>query len=45
MKMNNNLVLESYDLGHSKIKTFIKVTIPHLLPSILTVAVFVIAMS
>lgn len=45
MKMNNNLVLASYDMGYSKIKTFLKVTVPYLLPSILTAAVIVIAMS
>lgn len=45
MKMNNNLVLASYDMGYSKIKTFLKVTVPHLLPSILTATVIVIAMS
>lgn len=45
MKMNNNLVLASYDMGYNKIKTFIKVTVPHLLPSIFTASVIVIAMS
>jgi spermidine/putrescine transport system permease protein len=42
IKMNNNLVLASYDLGYSKIKTFIKVSVPHLLPSIFTAAVIVV---
>ena len=45
MKLNNNLVLASYDLGYSKMKTFLKVIVPHLLPSIFTSAVIVIAMS
>ena len=45
MKMNNNLVLASYDMGYSKIRTFMKITVPHLLPSIFTAAVIVIAMS
>lgn len=45
MKMNNNLVLASYDMGYSKIKTFLKVTVPHLLPSVFTASVIVIAMS
>lgn len=45
MKMNNNLVLASYDMGYSKIKTFLKVTVPYLLPSIFTASVIVIAMS
>lgn len=45
MKMNNNLVLASYDMGYNKIKTFLKVTVPHLLPSIFTASVIVIAMS
>lgn len=45
MKMNNNLVLASYDMGYSKIRTFMRVTVPHLLPSIFTAAVIVIAMS
>ena len=45
MKMNNNLILASYDLGYTKMKTFAKVTIPHLLPAIFTAAVIVISMS
>lgn len=45
MKMNNNLVLASYDMGYNKIKTFLKVTVPYLLPSIFTASVIVIAMS
>ena len=43
--MNNTLVLASYDMGYSKIRTFMKITVPHLLPSIFTAAVIVIAMS
>jgi len=45
MKLNNNLILASYDLGYSRMKTFLKVIVPHLLPSIFTSAVIVIAMS
>ena len=45
MKMNNNLILASYDMGYSKIKTFLKIIVPHLLPSIFTATIIVIAMS
>ena len=45
LKMNNNLILASYDMGYSKMRTFMKVTIPHLMPSILTATVVVISMS
>ena len=45
MKMNNNLILASYDMGYSKMRTFMKVTVPHLLPAILTAGVIVISMS
>lgn len=45
MKMNNNLILASYDMGYSKMKTFLKITLTHLLPSIFTATVIVIAMS
>ena len=45
LKMNNNLILASYDMGYSKMRTFMKVTIPHLIPSILTATVVVISMS
>lgn len=44
-KMNNNLILASYDLGYSKIKTFFKVVIPYLFPAILSAVAIVLAMS
>ena len=44
-KMNNNLILASYDLGYSKIKTFFKVVIPYLFPAILSAIAIVLAMS
>ena len=44
-KMKQNLVLASYDLGESKIHTFIKVIIPYLMPSIMSATAIVIAMS
>lgn len=45
MKMNNNLILASYDMGYTKMRTFMKVTVPYLMPAILTAAVIVISMS
>ena len=44
-KMKQNLVLASYDLGESKIHTFIKVIIPYLMPSIAVGVAFFILFS
>ncbi|WP_031488789.1 ABC transporter permease [Ureaplasma canigenitalium] len=44
-KMNKNLILASYDLGYGKIKTFFKIVIPYLLPSIISAIVLTFAMS
>jgi spermidine/putrescine transport system permease protein len=44
-KMNQNQLLASYDLGHSKLDTFCKITIPHLMPAILSAVAIVLAMS
>jgi spermidine/putrescine transport system permease protein len=44
-KMNPSLVLASYDLGHSKTSTFFKVTLPYLLPAILSATAICAAMS
>lgn len=44
-KMNKNLILVSQDLGYSKIKTFFKVTLPFLTPSVFTAAAVVFGMS
>ncbi len=44
-KMNTNLIYASYDLGCSKMRTFFKVTIPYLLPAILSAVAIVLAMS
>lgn len=44
-KMNKNLVLASYDLGYSKIKTFFNIVIPYLLPAILSATAITFAMS
>ncbi len=44
-KMNYNLVLASYDLGNSKMRTFLKVIVPYLLPSIVSAGVIVLSMS
>lgn len=44
-KMNKNLILASDDLGYSKVATFFKVTIPYLLPAILSGAAIAFAMS
>ncbi len=44
-KMNHNLILASYDLGYNKLATFFKVTIPFLLPAIISGAAIVFAMS
>ncbi|MCV3743870.1 ABC transporter permease [Ureaplasma sp. ES3154-GEN] len=45
MKMNKNLILASYDLGYTKIKTFFKVVIPHLLPSLASAIIVVFAIT
>ena len=44
-KMKKSLILASIDLGYSKFKTFFKVTIPFLLPAILSAAAIVFGMS
>lgn len=44
-KMNKNLILASIDLGYTKLQTFFKVTIPYLMPAILSGAAMVFAMS
>lgn len=44
-KMNKNLILASMDLGYSQIVTFFKVTVPFLLPAILSAAAIVFSMS
>lgn len=44
-KMNKNLVMASYDLGYSKVKTFFNVVIPYLLPAILSASAITFAMS
>lgn len=44
-KMNKNLILASMDLGYSQITTFFKVTVPFLLPSILSGAAIVFSLS
>lgn len=44
-KFKENLLLASYDLGNSKFRTFMKVIVPNLMPSILSATTIVIAMS
>lgn len=44
-KMNQNLLLASCDLGHTKMDTFWKITIPYLMPAILSAVAIVLAMS
>lgn len=44
-KMNQNLILASMDLGYSQITTFFKVTVPFLLPAILSGAAIVFSLS
>lgn len=44
-KMPKNLILASIDLGYSRFQTFFKVTIPYLMPAILSGAAMVFAMS
>lgn len=43
--MPRNLILASYDLGYGVVKTFFKVTVPYLLPAILSGAAMTLAMS
>ena len=45
MKMKNNLILASMDLGYSKIYTFFKVIIPFLMPAIISAAAIVFSIS
>lgn len=45
VKMNQNLVLASYDLGSNKLRTFTKVVIPYLSKSLLSATVIIISMS
>jgi spermidine/putrescine transport system permease protein len=45
IKANYNLILASYDLGRSKIQTFFKITIPYLMPAILSAIAITLAMS
>lgn len=45
VKMNKNLLLASYDLGYSKLTTFFKVTLPYIIPSIISSIIIVFAMS
>ena len=44
-KMKSNMVLASYDLGASRIRTLFKVVIPYLTPAIISASVIVLAMS
>lgn len=44
-KMKQNQLLASYDLGHSKLDTFWKITIPYLMPAILAGVAIVLSMS
>ncbi|BAC44651.1 ABC transporter permease [Malacoplasma penetrans] len=43
--LNKNLINASNDLGASKLKTFFKVIVPHVYPSIIAAAIIVTAMS
>lgn len=45
MKMNNNLLLASYDLNYGKFETFWKIVIPYLAPSIFGAALIGFAVS
>lgn len=45
LSMKVNLINASNDLGASNLKTFFKVVVPYLLPSIITAAIIVTAMS
>ncbi|MDR1991589.1 MAG: ABC transporter permease [Mycoplasmataceae bacterium] len=44
-KMNRNQLLASYDLGHTRFNTFWKITIPYLMPAILSAIAIILAMS
>lgn len=44
-KMPKNLIWASYDLGYSKIKTFLKIVVPYLLPSLFSACAITLAMS
>ncbi len=44
-KMNVNLILASADLGYGKFQTFFRITVPYLLPAILSGAAIAFAMS
>ncbi len=44
-KMPKNLILASIDLGYTRFQTFFKVTVPYLMPAILSGAAIVFAMS
>ncbi|MDR3257744.1 MAG: ABC transporter permease [Mycoplasmataceae bacterium] len=44
-KMNQNQLLASYDLGHTKMNTFWKITIPYLMPALLAAVAIVLSMS
>lgn len=45
VKLNTNLILASYDLGYSKIKTFFNIILKTLLPSLLSAIVVVFGLS
>ena len=45
MKLNTNLILASYDLGYSKIKTFFNIIFKTLLPAILSATIVVFGLS
>lgn len=45
MKLNANLILASYDLGYSKIKTFFNIIFKNLLPSLLSATIVVFGLS
>lgn len=45
MKLNANLILASYDLGYSKIKTFFNIIFKTLLPSLLSATIVVFGLS
>ncbi len=45
MKLNTNLILASYDLGYSKLKTFFNIILKSLLPSLLSATIVVFGLS
>ena len=45
IKLNTNLILASYDLGYSKIKTFFNIILKTLLPSLLSATIVVFGLS